>query len=110
MHYHFHGSTMYKRRLYDVDGKVMRDDQGIPMTLYHPGFKSALEENRIRLIHCIHPGYRYFIQSEKQMQRFQQERREGAPVHNRYYHVYNDEDMTEHPNKRRRTYCILPKA
>lgn len=110
IHYAMHGSSMYKRRLYDIEGKLLRDSNGIPLTIYHPQFKELLDSQKIRIIHCIHPGYRYFIQSEAQLNRFHEERKHGSVIPNRYYHIYNDEDMTEHPNRRKRTYYLLPKA
>lgn len=105
----FHGPSIYQRKLYDVDGNLIVTSDGSPLHMHHPEIKKAFEDG-LRVIHCVHPGYRYFVQSDQQLNRFRKDRQEGTLFYKRYYHVYNDEDMTEHPLKRKRTYCILSKA
>ena len=92
--YNHHRST-YDRVLYDIDGNVLRDENGDLLNVYTVAFREALQRKTVRCIHvCMQrPGYRYFITSQSQQDRFMHERDKGfalssAPVE---YHVYDDE-------------------
>lgn len=83
----------YKWKLYDVDGNVLMGASGCPLNVYRDEMAKALKDGDIRLIHAMTPGYRYFVQSQRQMDLFQDERTHGSSHEYKTYYIYPDEDM-----------------
>lgn len=86
-------TSIYKRHIVDVDGWVMRDPQGRPYNVFQPEFNQELETGRIRLIHALYPGYRYFVRNNEQHDRFMLDRTDGGSYSSIMYHVYPDDDF-----------------
>jgi hypothetical protein len=87
------------RHLYDVEGNLLIDASGRPYNIYSASFKEAIDTKKIRCIHKITPGYRYFIVSDWQYDLFKFERRYGSLTFNQAYYIYEDEDIDKRPRK-----------
>lgn len=86
--------SRYARILYDLDGNVLKDKFGVNINVYTVNIRTAFEEGSLRLIRKLSdPGYSYFVTSEEQLQRFEEERDLGTSRYNNVYHVYADEDV-----------------
>lgn len=86
--------TIYGKILVDVDGCVLHDKDGNLLTLYSRALRTAMEEGKIRCIHALYPGYRYFVRSQWQYDRFVQDREFGVEDPNRCYCIYTDDDFS----------------
>lgn len=87
----YHGNR-YSSRLFDVDGNPLVGDTGMYLNVFTEEFKDMLVSKRIRFIHHLRhePTYAYFVVSDEQERRFQQERSEGSYTPKTAYHVYPD--------------------
>lgn len=83
----------YANHLYDVDGTLLTNASGSILHVYTSLLGDEFASGRLRLLHDIRGGYRYFITSQSQLDRFQSEREHGTPYFRRTYHVYPDEDF-----------------
>lgn len=83
------GST-YSRRLRDVDGFYLVNDNGKLLNVYTKEMKDAFESGALRAIHNVRDGYVYFVQHDEQIRRFKREREEGSDLVNIDYFVYYD--------------------
>lgn len=92
----FCGSNLYRSTLLDVDGKYMQTNNGENMNVFCKIFAKSLQEKQIRLMHCVNPGYRFFITSSSQYNLFCQVRNEGWShvVPGVCFYVYDDEDCS----------------
>lgn len=86
--------SRYATTLYDLDGNVLKDVSGNKLNVYTANMLVAFEEGKLRLIRKLSdPGYSYFVTSEEQLDRFEEEREMGTFRYNNIYHVYADEDV-----------------
>ena len=87
----------YRKSLYDVDGYLLQGEHGDALHVWKEEFKDMLVAKKIRFIHYMasEPTYCYFIQSQEQAERFQQEREEGSRFPYKRYHIYPDEKLEE---------------
>lgn len=83
----------YGRQLYDVDGNLLLSPAGDHLHVFTPLLQDEFQSGRLRLIRDTRWGYRYFITSQSQLERFQHEREVGTPFYRRNYHIYQDEDF-----------------
>lgn len=88
-----HGYNLYSGILYDVDGNILRAENGRPYNVFQVKFKEAMGSKDLRLIHVLNPGYRFFVTSESQLRQFYDERENGSLYQKTTYHVYDDEDF-----------------
>lgn len=87
-----HGSRR-ARNLYDVDGNILADENGVRLNIWSQTMNEYLMNGTIRLIHRLgEPAYSYFVISEEQRQRFEYEREHGSGKR-MIYHVYADDDI-----------------
>lgn len=90
--------TTYARTLFDVEGRVLVDEDGNPVNIFTPKMKELMTKKSIV---CHHrpgrPGYRYFTVHSKQADLFKKARARGTTPFIGPYHVYPDEPG-----------CILP--
>lgn len=93
------GSTN-QRRLFDVDGFLLLDDDNRPLHIYNPQIRRIFRERRLRLIRSSANGYRYFIRNEEQRQRFLYERVVGSQFRGTTYWVYRDNDHRDQIDRR----------
>lgn len=84
--------SIYAKRLFDIEGNTLLCADNTYANVYH-GLKELLDSKAIRLIHNMEVGYRYFITSEQQMNRFIEYRNFGSSDPGYAYCVYEDEDM-----------------
>jgi len=84
--------SIYSRRLYDVDGFAIRDENNEFLNAWTPAMNDAFEDGRLRLVRSMRFDYRYFVTSEEQKQRFLYERDTGSDFPNSTYYVYRDRD------------------
>lgn len=70
-------------------------ESGHPLNVWKTELKDLLDNKKIRFIHHLatEPTYCYFVQNEKQAERFQMERELGSPAPYRRYHIYLDEKL-----------------
>lgn len=87
-----HHKSTYAKSLYDVEGYLLMHDDKTNLNVWSLKLKDALEAKTVRCIHVPgRPGYRYFVQSDRQQKDFIKYRDQGwAPFH-ADYHVYDDE-------------------
>jgi hypothetical protein len=86
-----HMST-YARVLFDVEGHVLRDEEGSPLNIFRSKMKDMLADKRVTCFHVPgRPGYRYFVVSQKQADDFRRAKRRGYMPSSLPYHVYPDE-------------------
>lgn len=86
--------SRYSHTLYDLDGNVLLDEHGNKLNVYTSNMKAAFEDGKLRLIRRMSdPGYTYFVTSNDQLERFEEEREYGSYRYNNVYHVYADEDV-----------------
>ena len=83
--------NVYADRLYDVDGDLLINDSGKELNFFMREMRELLEDGKIRVIHNIRIGYRYFITSLEQEARFLREKEYGSEEPTTY-HIYPDED------------------
>jgi len=83
----------YGNELYDVDGDILLSPSGDRLNVYNQLLQDEFSSGRLRLLHDIRIGYRYFITTQKQLDRFLLERQEGTEYFRRTYHIYQDEDF-----------------
>jgi hypothetical protein len=83
----------YGRQLYDVDGTILLSPGGDHLHVYSPLLQDEFTSGRLRLLRDTKWGYRYFVTSQAQLDRFQVERDLGTPYYRRTYHVYQDTDF-----------------
>lgn len=90
--YHFH-KNRYAGTLVDVDGVVLEGETGMKLNVFREELKDMLVSKKIRFWHYLskEPTYAYFTTSQQQLDRFIEERRDGALIPNTVYHVYLDE-------------------
>lgn len=88
------GST-YARRLYDVDGFTLTDEEGELLNVYTKKMQDALESGRLRAIRSLRNNYLYFIRKETQRQRFLHEREKGSTQRKITYYVYFDKEYKD---------------
>lgn len=79
--------------LYDVDGDIIKDDEGKTLNVRSKGLLGMFESGKLRLIRNMLPGYRYFIKNSQQMENFMFNRKYGAEHPNFTYCIYEDEDI-----------------
>jgi hypothetical protein len=89
--YHDCGNV-HNRRLFDVDGFLLVDDDNRPLHVYNPQLRDHFRDGRIRCIRSSPHGYRYFIRNEEQRQRFVYERVVGSQFRGTTYWIYRDND------------------
>lgn len=89
--------NIYSKTLKDVDGNPLTNEWGDEVNVFSKEITRLFKERKIRILHRIDPGYRYFITSSAQLDRFLREREEGAPLEHIKYFVYFDEDMNFNP-------------
>ena len=95
--YFKHPSTL-ARHLYDVEGRLLRDDDGKPLNVWTVKLKEALEKKDVVCFHAPgRPGYRYFVTYKKQGELFRKAKRTGRTAFAQPFHVYPDEPG-----------CVLP--
>ena len=87
-----HRGSMHRAYLFDVDGKVVRDDVGQPLSLYSKNITDYVKNSRIRFIYNLPKEYRFIVTSRAQYLRFKYEQKHGSLVPRRQYHVYYDSD------------------
>lgn len=85
------GST-YARRLYDVDGFVLQDDEGNFINVYSKEMRNMIDQGRIRAIRSLRNNYLYFITYDAQRRRFKEEREIGSKHQRVTYYVYRDKE------------------
>ena len=56
--------SMYARRLYDVDGNVLRDDDGHLLNVYTPTMNEYFADGSLRLVRSLRYDYRYFVRTQ----------------------------------------------
>lgn len=97
-HVHFkdHVDTNAKY-LYDVDGKILVDDNNKILNVYRDNLEVALRTGQVRIFrNSTHHNicYRYFVRNNDQLYNFWEERRYGSlDGPNKWFHVYVDEDV-----------------
>jgi len=84
--------NVYAQRLYDLDGDMICGEDGVPLNVFRREMRELLEDGKIRVVHNIRTGYRYFITSLEQENRFLREREHGSLMPQSTYHIYADED------------------
>lgn len=85
--------SYYADHLYDVDGILLTNSTGTVLHVYTSLLADEFSSGRLRLIHDVAIGYRYFVTSQAQLDRFQADREYGTPYFRRTYHLYPDEDF-----------------
>lgn len=86
-----HGKVKYTHPLLDVDGNTIPTFTG-KLALVDKVAKEMFETKQVRCIYKINPGYRYFVTSQSQYNRFLFEREHGSIYPHTRYHIYQDED------------------
>lgn len=81
------------RQLVDVDGQVLLTPWGEHLNVFNAALMDYFDTGKIRLLHCLHPGFRYFITSEEQARRFMYQREYGSEERGVTFFVYEDEDI-----------------
>ena len=89
-----HAGSLHRMFLRDVEGRVIRDDNGRQLNLYSDNIVDYIACGRIRFIYDVSKEYRYIITSEHQYRIFQSERTLGSIDPHCCYHVYYDSDAT----------------
>ena len=98
-----HCGSVYQHRLYDIDGNILRDDDGNDLHLFNPKIKEFFSARHLRCIrHPLH-DYRYFVRTQEQLNRFQREREKGSEERNVFYFIYKDNDHDTQIEKRQRS-------
>jgi len=87
--------SVYAQRLFDVEGKMLVDEDYNPISLHNPGIMEEFNNKKIRCIRHPDNDYRYFITSERQKQRFIKEREEGSETRLTVFYIYRDNDTDE---------------
>lgn len=82
----------YHRHLYDVDGALLVGQSGNPLHVFNKELKNEMDAKRVRLIRNLRCGYRYFVTSLEQWNRFMEHRKNGTLYFRITYHLYPDED------------------
>ena len=96
--------SLYRKYIYDVDGKVVLGKEKKPVSVFSPEIKELIVRGNIRFIYDLPNEYRYIITNYEQYVRFIYERRHGSFNPHKYYHVYVDDDVRgKFPIARRRT-------
>ena len=88
---------IYGQQLYDVEGRLIVDDRGRALNVYSSTLKQLFCDKKIKIIRDIVCGYRYFVTSSHQQQRFQDDRENGSLYFRKTYHVYHDDDADFEP-------------
>lgn len=86
--------SLYRKFLFDVDGRIVRGAFGEPINLYSPAVRDYITSGHVRFIYDIPNEYRYIVISEEQYYRFQKERVIGSTQRGKTYYVYPDDDAT----------------
>ncbi len=95
--------SLYRKHLFDVDGKVILGKYLRPVSIFNPEIKELLVSGRVRFIYDLTNEYRYIITNHQQWCRFLHERKHGSTQERKYYHVYVDDDIRgKFPIARRR--------
>jgi hypothetical protein len=81
------------RQLVDLDGKVLSTEWGDNLNIYNIRLLEFFDTGKLRLVHCLYPGYRYFVSSDDQALRFMWDREHGSHEKGVTYFVYEDEDI-----------------
>lgn len=84
---------VYHRHLYDVEGALLVGLSGNPLHVFNGELKDEIDAKRVRCIRDIRCGYRYFVTSVEQWNRFMEHRKYGSLYFRVTYHIYPDEDM-----------------
>ncbi len=89
-----HAGSLHRMFLWDIDGKIVRDNNGKQLNLYSECIVDYIACGSIRFIYDVSKEYRYIITSENQYKRFQNDRKFGSTDPHCCYHVYYDSDAT----------------
>lgn len=83
----------YSKILYDINGNQLLDSNGKYLNVFSVEMKKEMDKGALRLIHNLKDNYRYFIQSQRDMDEFQENRKNGCLTPNSVYVIYPDEDF-----------------
>ena len=87
---------LYGERLYDVEGNLlMSQSTNKQLSVWSSDLKIAFEKEGLHFIHCLYPGYRYFVTSIEQASQFYLSRECGHEKPYKHFYVYMDEDFDE---------------
>lgn len=87
---------MYGERLYDVEGNLLvSKSTNKELSVWSSSLQEAFDKEGLHLIHCMYPGYRYFVTSPEQAAVFYLSREHGHEKPGKTFYVYLDEDFDE---------------
>lgn len=87
---------LYGQRLYDVEGNVLKSkSENQDLSVWSSSLKEAFQKEGLHFMHCLYPGYRYFVTSKEQACLFYTSREYGHEDYGKTFYVYYDEDFDE---------------
>jgi hypothetical protein len=89
----FDRCSIYRKYIYDVDGRIVRGREDKPISVFDPEIKELIICGRIRFIYDLPSEFRYIITNQEQYYRFRYEREHGSLNRFKYYNVYVDDDV-----------------